>query len=94
MKKLILAFVFVLGIFSITMAAEKTKKNPHKTKSTVSSKKLFPIPTIMVIPEDCCDGTTRATVFMIWPSEPPAPVNFMIINDPNGDCPICPPWEN
>jgi len=91
MKKLILAFVFVFGIFSIAMAAEKTRKSPHKNKSTGISKKLFVLPTIMVIPENCCDGTSRSTIFILWPSEPPAPINMMVINDPNGECPICPP---
>ena len=93
MKKLLLTFVFALGIFAIAQAARKPKKDlaPPKSKTTVVSKKVLPLPVILVVTEGCCDGTSRSTILYFFPTEPPADLIFGQINDPKGDCPICPP---
>ena len=91
MKKIALSFLFVLGIFSISQAAVRKEKRSVKNKTTQVRKKVVAEPSVLVMTEDCCDGTTRSTISIIWPTEPPDPINIQTIHDPNGDCPICPP---
>lgn len=91
MKKIALSFLFVLGIFSVSQAAVKKEKSSVKKKTTYLRKKTVAEPSVLVMTENCCDGTSRSTIVISWPTEPPEPVNIQIIHDPNGDCPLCPP---